>query len=173
MQKVAGLPASRGLESDARKPHTVAMTAETLQVVCPHDGAINRIPASRLGDAPRCGRCRLALFSGAPLELNAAGFERQVGRDELPLLVDFWAPWCGPCRMMAPAFQQATALLEPRMRVAKVNTEDEPALAARFAIRSIPTMILFAGGREVARHSGALTAPSQIAAWANSHYPAA
>ena len=147
--------------------------ADFIHVVCPHDGAINRIPAARIAESPVCGKCRAPLFASMPANFGATEFDRHMTRGDLPLLVDFWAPWCGPCRMMAPAFQQATALLEPRMRVAKVNTEDEPALAARFAIRSIPTMILFAGGREVARHSGALTAPSQIAGWANSHYPAA
>ena len=150
--------------------------ATTLQIVCPHDGAINRIPAARLTDAPRCGRCRAPLFGGTPLELDAAGFDRHLQKSELPLLVDFWAPWCGPCRMMAPAFHEAAALLEPRARLAKVNTENEAALAARFGIRSIPTMILFSGGREIARHSGALTVPAQIAAWADSrasHAPAA
>jgi thioredoxin 2 len=136
-----------------------------LQVVCPHDGAINRIPATRLGDAPRCGKCHEPLFNGAPLELDAAGFQRQLENSQLPLLVDFWAPWCGPCRMMGPAFHKAAAMLEPRVRLAKVDTEQQQEIAQRLGIRSIPTMILFAGGREIARHSGALTAPEQIARW--------
>jgi thioredoxin 2 len=143
----------------------------TLQVPCPRDGAINRIPAARLGDAPRCGKCHEPLFEGAPLELDEAGFQRQLQNSDLPLLVDFWAPWCGPCRMMGPAFHKAASLLEPRMRLAKVDTEQHPAIASRFAIRSIPTLILFAGGREVARQSGALTAPEQIARWAGSQLP--
>src|SRR5688572_27665966 len=128
-----------------------------VQVVCPHDGALNRVPAARLSEAPRCGKCHAPLFTGAPLELGLADFDRHLTHGQLPLLVDFWAPWCGPCRMMAPAFQKAAGLLEPRLRLAKVNTEDQPALAARYNIRSIPTLMLFAGGREAARQSGALT----------------
>jgi len=147
--------------------------AAAIQVLCPHDGAINRIPAARLRDAPKCGKCHAPLFAGEPLELDAPGFERQLAHGQLPLLVDFWAPWCGPCRMMAPAFHQAAGMLEPQMRLAKVNTEQQPELAARFGIRSIPTLILFAGGREVARHSGALTAAAQIAAWAGGQLRAA
>jgi thioredoxin 2 len=143
-----------------------------VQVVCPHDGAINRVPAVRLAEAPRCGKCHQPLFTAAPLELAAADFDRHLTRAELPLLVDFWAPWCGPCRVMAPAFHKAAGLLEPRLRLAKVNTEDQPALAARYNIRSIPTLILFAGGREVARQSGALAAAEQIAAWASSRIAA-
>lgn len=107
----------------------------------------------------------------AVIDLTKDNFDDVVAAKEM-VLVDFWAPWCGPCRMMAPAFHKAAALLEPRLRLAKVNTEDVPDLAARFGIRGIPTMILFAGGREVARQSGALTAPDGIAAWARAHLPA-
>ncbi|HTQ36990.1 MAG TPA: thioredoxin TrxC [Steroidobacteraceae bacterium] len=149
------------------------MSPAAIQLVCPHDGAVNRVPAARLNEAPKCGRCHAPLFIAAPLELDAAGFERQLAQEQLPLLVDFWAPWCGPCRMMAPAFGQAAGLLEPHMRLARVNTEEQPELAARFGIRSIPTLILFAGGREIARHSGALPAPQQVVAWARERARAA
>ncbi|RMD80118.1 MAG: thioredoxin TrxC [Gammaproteobacteria bacterium] len=138
---------------------------DKLHVVCPACGAVNRVPAARLDQGPRCGRCKTPLFQGRPVALDAAGLERHLHRDEIPLLVDFWAPWCGPCRMMAPAYEQAAALLEPRVRVAKVNTEEEQEAAARFGIRSIPTLVLFHRGREVARQAGALTSPQAIAAW--------
>jgi thioredoxin 2 len=148
------------------------VAADSIQIVCPHDGAINRVPATRLADNPRCGRCSKPLFTGTPLELDESGFDRQIAQNHLPLLVDFWAPWCGPCRMMAPAFEKAARLLEPQLRLAKVNTEQVPALASRLGIRSIPTLILFSGGREAARQSGALTAPERIAAWARAQLPA-
>jgi thioredoxin 2 len=135
-------------------------------VVCPHCSAVNRIPGERLGDKPRCGKCSNPLFTGKPLELTAAAFDRQIQRSELPLVVDFWAEWCGPCKMMAPAFTQAAAELEPRVRLAKVDTEAEQAVAARYAIRSIPTLILFRGGREVARQAGAMSR-NDIVQWVN------
>jgi thioredoxin 2 len=141
---------------------------DTLQIVCPHDAAVNRVPVMRLGETPRCGKCHQPLFTGQPMELSAANFDRHLKQSQMPLLVDFWAPWCGPCRMMAPAFASAAALGEPRMRLAKVNTEEEPALGAQFGIRSIPTLILFSGGRELARHSGALVNAEQIIHWASS-----
>jgi thioredoxin 2 len=135
-----------------------------LLLVCPHCEKINRLPSERLGEQPKCGQCSRGLFSGSPLELDSKRFDRHLTRSEIPLVVDFWAPWCGPCRTMAPAFSAVTAQLEPRARFAKVNTEAETALAARFAIRSIPTLIVFKEGREVARQSGAMeTRP--LAAW--------
>ncbi|TVQ93895.1 MAG: thioredoxin TrxC [Chromatiaceae bacterium] len=128
----------------------------SIHVVCPHCDAVNRVPASRLGDGATCGKCHRPLFEGHPVALDEARFERHVGRGELPVLVDFWAPWCGPCRQMAPAFEAAAARLEPRVRLAKVNTEEAQGLAARFGIRSIPTLALFRGGAEVARTMGAM-----------------
>jgi len=138
------------------------------QIVCPHDDAVNRVPAARLKDNPKCGKCHRPLFTGEPLELTAPRLDKHLSQSAIPLLVDFWAPWCGPCRMMAPAFQQAAQTLEPSMRLAKVNTENEQAPAARYNIRSIPTMILFLNGQEVARQSGALTTPQMIVSWVQS-----
>jgi len=135
-------------------------------VVCPHCSAVNRIPGGRLGDSPRCGKCSEPLFTGKPLELTAAGFDRHLQRSELPLVVDFWAEWCGPCKMMAPAFAQAAAELEPTVRLAKVDTEAQQSVAARYAIRSIPTLILFRDGREVARQAGAMSR-NDIVQWVN------
>jgi thioredoxin 2 len=130
--------------------------SDAVQIVCPHCDTINRVAAERLDEAPRCGQCHQVLFDGHPVALSTASFRKHVQHDEVPVLVDFWAPWCGPCRMMAPQFEQASTQLEPRVRLAKVDTDSEPALAGEFGIRSIPTLILFKGGREVARQSGAL-----------------
>lgn len=130
--------------------------SESLHLVCPHCAAVNRIPAAKLKDAPNCGQCKQPLFTGEPLELGAADFDRHLSRNDLPVVVDFWAPWCGPCRTMAPNFHQAAIDLEPCARLVKVNTEAEQQLAARFNIRSIPTLAIFLNGREIARQSGAL-----------------
>lgn len=138
--------------------------SDSLHVVCPHCHGTNRLPAARLGESPKCGRCKQPLFTGAPLELTGANFASHINNSDLPVLVDFWAPWCGPCKMMAPAFAQTAAAMEPRLRLVKVNTEEQQQLAGQYAIRSIPTLVLFRNGRETDRMSGALNA-AQLQAW--------
>lgn len=128
---------------------------ETLHIACPHCAALNRVPRSRLGQSPNCGKCKQPLFTGTPVTLDESTFDRHVGAD-LPVVVDFWADWCGPCKMMAPHFERAARSVEPTVRFAKLDTEAAPAIAGRYGIRSIPTVIAFRNGREIARQSGAM-----------------
>ena len=137
---------------------------ETSNIVCPQCNTVNRIPTRRLGDRPLCGSCKKPVFSGHPLELHEGNFNQQLMRSDIPVVVDFWAPWCGPCTMMAPAYEQAAGELEPRVRLAKLNTEESQQLAGKYAIRSIPTIVLFDHGREIARQSGAMQLP-QLKQW--------
>lgn len=141
---------------------------EKLHIVCPHCNTVNRVAVDRLGDGAKCGRCKQALFTAHPVELDASGFQQHIQRNGIPVVVDFWASWCGPCRMMAPAYEQAARQLEPAVRLAKLNTEENQHVAAQFGIRSIPTLAIFKNGREIARQAGAMDSGS-IVRWVDGH----
>ena len=137
-------------------------------VVCAHCGSINNVPVSRMGDNPACGKCKKPLFTGQPVELDEAGFNRFVSKSSQPLLVDYWAPWCGPCKMMAPAFKQAAQQLEPEFRLVKINTEVEQNLAGKMRIQSIPTLAIYKNGQETIRQPGAMGL-NDLVTWARGH----
>lgn len=140
------------------------MTTEAQHIVCPHCGAINKVPSAKLSDSPSCGKCRQKLFVGKPAVLNASNYRRHIDRNDIPVVVDYWAPWCGPCLQMAPAFEAAAAELEPQLRLAKVDTQANPTIGEQANIRSIPTLAVFRGGKEIARQSGAMS-QQQLVAW--------
>jgi thioredoxin 2 len=145
---------------DAMSNATASANGPATQIVCHRCNGIVRVPTHRLRDQPNCPRCHEPLFTGHPVELNSAGFDRQVSQSGVPVVVDFWAPWCGPCRSMAPVFERIAAETEPAARFAKLNTDEAQDVAARYGIRSIPTLMVFKDGREVARQAGAMDAAS-------------
>ena len=141
---------------------------DALHIGCPHCRSLNRVPPARLNDRPNCGQCHGRLFVGRPLALTAADFDLHASRSDIPLVVDFWASWCGPCRVMAPSFEEAAKILEPEVRLGKINSEEEAVLAAQYRISSIPTLIVLRNGHELARQSGAM-GTQDIVRWVRSY----
>src|SRR5579859_2468691 len=137
--------------------------SETCQIVCGYCGRTNRLPAERAPAAARCGACRQAIFTGLPIEVDEEGFQRHVANSDIPVLVDVWAPWCGPCRAMAPMYERAAKELEPKVRLLKLNADKAPAMSSRFSITGIPTLLLIHGDKEISRRSGAMDAKTIIA----------
>jgi thioredoxin 2 len=142
--------------------------ANAAQIVCPHCGTLNRVPAERAANTARCGSCHAALFDAHPIEVDEAALQRHIRSNSIPVLLDVWAPWCGPCRTMAPAFERAAATLEPRVRLLKLNADTAQATCAQLGVRGIPAMFLFNGGNVIAQNSGTMNADA-IVRWARDH----
>ena len=141
---------------------------ESLHIVCPHCNITNRVKSTRLFEEPKCGKCKQKLFNAHPIELTSSNFQKHAMHNEIPMVVDFWAPWCGPCKMMAPIFEQAASQLEPWIRFGKLNTEHETTIASQYGIQSIPTIMIFKGGKEIGRQVGAMDI-TNLVRWVQSH----